>query len=106
MIFIKWADYLITKVRYNEDNNFIEYLEVRKDKGFFVEDGELKRREIIIDSMKEGISFFTAKKVTKNDKTLWIKGGKVYLVNAFGNYYIRTDELKLEKDHLENLDEM
>jgi hypothetical protein len=106
VIFIKWADYLITKVRYNDKSNFIEYLEIRKDKEFFVGDGELKRREKIIEYMKEGASFFTANKVIKNDKTLWIKGKKVHLLNIFENYYIRTDELKLEKDYLENLDEM
>lgn len=103
----KWADYLITGVRYDESSCFIEIVETRKDNGKDIGSPKNSEREIILKNKKSGTSYRTSTQI-KNDKgeKVWQKGASVEIINVDGIEYLRTDKNKTKKDNLEKLPEI
>lgn len=99
----KWADYLISAVRYDSDDTYIEKVRVHKDKGDSVGSAIEKSRESVIDAIEEGTTFVTIYKNEDNDK--WNKGKKVYIVTINATKYIKTVKNNIGEDNLENLPE-
>jgi len=97
----KWADFLISAVRYNAQKTHIDKVRSHKDEGDNVGTGEETTREDIVRKIKEGKTFVTIYK--SNDK--WKKGEDVRIVDIDGQEYIRTDRNRTKKDNLGELPE-
>jgi len=99
----KWADFLISAVRYEElSNRFqITHFKVHSDEGIKVSGGVTWTREEVIAAMSVGKTFITIFKDTKGD---WQKGREVFLKRENGAYII-TDDNKEVTDVLKDVQE-
>ena len=95
----KWADYLISAVRYGTDPKHITHLKVHEDKDEEVGVGKEYPRSDVVDAINKGTSFVTI--FMKNEK--WQKGQKVFVIKVGGKSYLKTVDNKKEEDNLENL---
>ncbi|MCK5643969.1 MAG: DUF3892 domain-containing protein [Gammaproteobacteria bacterium] len=98
----KWADYLISAVRYNSEHTHIDQVLAHEDTDESVGEGKIYNRQTIVDAIKNGTTFVT---IYKNDQGKWSKGQKVYVINVNGTDYIKTVDNGKEEDNLENLPE-
>lgn len=97
----KWADYLISAVRYNTNHTHITHLKVHEDKGDKVGPGKPLFRLTVVERLKSGSTFATIFK----DNSVWRKGQKVIVVKINGIDYVKTIDNGKEEDNLENLPE-
>lgn len=97
----KWADYLISKVKYDAKHNYITDLYIHKDAGDKVGSGEVYSRQAVISAILKGTTFNTIYK--ENNK--WTNGAKVEVVKIDGINYLRTDTNDVKKDNLGELPE-
>lgn len=97
----KWADYLISKVRYDENQNYITDLFIHKDAGDKVEAGATYSRQSVVNAIVDGTSFNTIYK--ENNK--WKDGDEVSVVRIDNENYLRTDSNNVKKDNLGELPE-
>lgn len=99
---VKWADYIITKVRYSTDKKHIEKVKISEDHGEdkLAEPSEFTRQAVVnlLEGKKEIVTAYL-------ENGSYKKGAKVDIVTVKGIKYIRTDETKIEKDNLERLPE-
>ena len=98
----KWADYLISAVRYNSEHTHVDQVLAHEDTDESVGEGKIYNRQTIVDAIKNGTTFVT---IYKNDQGKWSKGQKVYVINVNGTDYIKTVDNGKEEDNLENLPE-
>jgi len=96
----KWADYLISAVRYNAAETHIEKVQVRLDNGDSVGPPSEWTRSEVITRLEAGYSFVTIV-LGSNDK--WLKGATVRIVVIHGEKFIRTDADRTKEDNLGNL---
>jgi hypothetical protein len=102
---VKWADYLISKVKYNEPKTHIVSVEVHKDLGGTVENAiQIVPRLTVVQNIDNGLSYMTIFKDTSNPNQ-WNKGQVVHVITVNGQKYIRTDEDATTKDNLDRLPE-
>jgi hypothetical protein len=97
----KWADYLVSGVRYDADHNYISKLKVHEDKETELGTGELIDRALVIKAINNGKSFETVVKAEK-----WERGQPIIVVKINSNYYLKTTSNNIEVDNLENLPEV
>jgi uncharacterized protein (DUF2147 family) len=97
----KWADYLISAVRYNSDpnNRMIAYLKVHVDDGISVGESRTWTKEELIDALIKGKTFVT---ILRDGSGNWKKGSDVS-VTASKEIFIRTDFKSIPGDFLEDL---
>lgn len=100
----KWADYLISAVRYKVslERKYILKLKVHDDKGDTVGAPSIWERDDVIKKIGENYSFVT---IYKGDNNKWIKGENVKRIKVANNYYLRTDANEIEEDNLGELPE-
>ena len=98
----KWADYLISAVRYNTEHSHITHVRAHKDGEDSVAKDETYSRQTIVDAINKGTSFLT---IYANDQGNWNRGQKVYVINVNGRGYLKTADNNKEEDNLENLPE-
>jgi len=98
----KWADYLISAVRYNTDHTHITDVKVHEDKDDKVGKGEIHSRQTVVDAINNGTTFVT---IYKDSEDKWSKGQKVFVINVNGTNYLKTVDNGKEEDNLENLPE-
>lgn len=98
----KWADYLISAVRYNDKHTHINQVKVHEDKGETVGSSTDWLRQSVINYIKKGYTFCT---IVMGSDNKWQKGQKVIVVNIRGVEYIKTVDNGKESDNLENLPE-
>lgn len=97
----KWADFLISKVGYNDEHTHIIKVETREDKGEKAGSPYEETRQAVISNIKKGKTYCTIiKKETK-----WHKGAIVEIIKVNNKDYIRTDKNKTESDNLGELPE-
>lgn len=96
----KWADYLISAVRYNAAGTHIEAVRVHEDNVDSVGPGASRTRASVVNSLEEGYTFVTIYKGS-NDK--WQRGAEVRIVKIADQKYIRTDADATPKDNLGSL---
>jgi hypothetical protein len=96
----KWADYLISKVRYDSDETEIIKVKSHEDKGDKVGSSFEETRDEVVENLNEGTSYCT---IFKNDEGKWEKGEDVHPVTVEGETYIRTDRNQTAEDNLGNL---
>lgn len=97
----KWANYLISAVKYDDDHKHITHLKVHEDKGDKVGERQSYSRQKVVDAINSGTTFIT---IYKENKT-WQKGQKVFVIEVNGVSYLKTVDNKKEEDNLENLPE-
>ena len=97
----KWADYLVSAVKY-DDNRKIVQARQHEDTGSDIGDGQLVDRMTIANNLKKGRSYAT---VFSNDAN-WKLGDRIHLIRAGGEFSIRTDSNKVERDNLKYLPEL
>jgi hypothetical protein len=98
----KWADYLISAVRYNSNHTHIDQIKAHEDAGDSVKEGKIYNRQAIVDAINNGTTFIT---IFKNSDGKWNKGQKVYVIKVNGKSYLKTVDNGKEEDNLENLPE-
>ena len=99
----KWADYLISRVKYNEPKTHSVSVEVHKDLGDSIDTAvQIVPKVTVIQNIDKGITYMTITKDASNPNK-WTKGQVVHVVT--GPRYIRTDEDARTKDNLSSLPE-
>ena len=98
----KWADYLISKVRYNDKHTHITHVYVHVDKGDTVGGGVWETRQWVVNKIDSGYTFYT---IFIGDDGKWKKGQKVVKDRVNNIDYITTRANGTSKDNLENLRE-
>ena len=98
----KWADYLISAVKYDSDHEKIISVKTHEDKGDTVGDSYIEIRSKVVSNIENGYSYCTILKT--NDKK-WKKGEDIHIVKIDDEKFIRTDRNETKKDNLGNLPE-
>ena len=98
----KWADYCISKVKYDADEKFIEKVEVREDKGDSIGSPSIWKRSDVVSKIEAKKTFVT---ILKTSEGKWKRGQDVHVLKINNVKYIRTDKNEKESDNLENLPE-
>jgi hypothetical protein len=100
----KWADYLISAVRYEELINqlCITHLKVHSDNTTGISGGSTWTKEEVINAIRKGKAFISIFKDPRGD---WQKGKKVFLLENDGRAII-TDERNEIKDLINNVQEL
>ena len=98
----KWADYLISAVRYNKEETHIEKVKVHVDNGDSVGVGNTWDRKKVVEKIEDKKTFVT---ITKNSSGKRNKGDNVGIVKVNNIKYIRTDGNSKDSDNLGSLPE-
>ncbi len=96
----KWADYIITAVRFNSAGTHIEAVQIRADNGDTVGPASEATRARIVASLEAGTTFCTATKASNEN---WHKGAAAKIVVIDNQKYIRTKADGTKTDNLDNL---
>lgn len=96
----KWADYLISEVRYTSDH-LISIAIRHKDTNQGITKGEPIDRLTIISDIKNGLLYITI----YNQKNSWKKGHRIQTFSIGGTPYLRIDQNKAQLDFLGDLPE-
>ena len=99
---VKWADYLISAVRYDADKTRIEKVKVHQDLGDTVGSPSESTRSTVVANIKSGNSYMT---ILKGQNGKWKKGQEVHIIEIGNEEFIRTDKNPEASDNLENLPE-
>lgn len=91
----KWADYLISAVRYEENLNSksISHFKIHLDNGNSVGEGSTWTKQEVLEAIAKGKSFLT---IIKDERGKWKKGRGVFLTK-FDKTYLRTDSVSLRE---------
>jgi len=96
----KWADHLISAVRYNPAETHIDQVEVRNDNGDSVGAASTWARTDVVKGLEGGDTFAT---ITKGSNDKWQRGADVGIIVVNGTKYIRTDADATSEDNLGSL---
>jgi|SRR6185436_5796129 len=98
----QWADFVITKVRYNPSHTHIVEVEVRTDNGDSIASAPTRTaRQDVVNAIQRGTTFVTA--YLREGK--WQRGEDVRTVVVHGERYLRTDGNSIKADNLGSLPE-
>jgi hypothetical protein len=96
----KWADFVITKVKYDEDETQIAEVESRADTGDAIgSDASRVARQVVVAAIARGTTYATA--LLRDGK--WHKGEDVRVVTIHGERFLRTDNNATKADNLGSL---
>ena len=100
----KWADYLISAVRYDTSsgNRHISHLRVHPDSDTSVGMAETWTKDSVVSAINRRTGFVT---IYKNPDGNWKKGEDVRVVVISSTSYLRTDANRIEADNLGSLPE-
>ncbi len=98
----KWADYLISAVRYNKDNTHIIMVKQRIDKGDKISPPDEVSRLTVVTNLKNNYSYMT---IYKNNNDKWKMGEEVKIIKVGNSEFITTDPNETKKDNLGKLSE-
>jgi hypothetical protein len=94
----KWADHLVSGVRYDSAENCLDAVRVHSDNGATIGDDCEMPRSRVVSLLESGMTFCT---VTRNTETMNLeRGPEIEVATVDGRKYIRTDLDMLKKDHL------
>ena len=99
---VKWADYLISEVRYSPDHHRILQVKQHKDLDGEVGEGEIIEGANVASNLKKGVSYMT---IHNGSSETWKRGEKIRGFISDGEYHIRTDDNKVNQDNLGMLNE-
>jgi hypothetical protein len=98
----KWADYVITRVRFNVAGTHIEQVEVADDAGDRIGTKRNEMRATVLAKIKANKTYVTAPPSTTEPNKV-TKGARVGIVSVNTIEYLRTDANKTVRDNLDNL---
>jgi len=98
----KWADYGISKVRYNQQRTHIVKVLVHELRMEFAGAGQEWTRTQVVDAIEDGETFVT---ILKQSGGVFRRGEDVHVVMINGVKYIRTDQNRTPTDNLGSLPE-
>ncbi len=96
----KWADYVITAVRFNTTGTHIESVQVRQDDGETIGAATTTSRSEVVRLLEAGYTFCTA---TMGANGKWNKGAAVKIVEIDNQKFICTKADGTKADNLDNL---
>lgn len=97
----KWADYLISAVKYNTDHDHIIKVRAHRDLGENVESKYTEEaRSSVVSNLKNGKTYCT---ITKKEK--WVLGEQVKIIKINEKEFIKTYSNNKEEDNLGELPE-
>lgn len=94
---VKWAQYLISEVRYSPDHKRILQVKQHEDVDGQISEGEIVDRDVVASNLKKGKTYMT---IYNGSSKTWKKGEKVRGFSVDGEDYIRTDKNKVNLDNL------
>ena len=97
---VKWADFGITRVRYDEARTRIVELEVRQEEGPIFGHAQRWQRHHLIGDIGKSLSLVTLAEVQESH---FKKGQMVHLVTVDSEVYVRVDEEPVPADNLGKL---
>ena len=95
----KWADFLISAVRYSKDHKFITEVKGHEDKDDSLGQEMIVDRATVADNVKKGRKYMTVYSAGNN----WRKGNMVRSFILDGEVFIRSDKNKVGRDNLGTL---
>jgi hypothetical protein len=98
----KWADYVISAVRYDSAHVHIDRIRAHADRGDTIGIHVDNSRAYVVSAIKKGKTFAT---ILKAGDGTWDVGQPVHIVVVNGVDYIKTVENDEACDNLENLPE-
>jgi hypothetical protein len=98
----KWADYVITEVRFNAKHTHIDKVRAREDNGESLGSAQEYARQDVVKAINNGTTYVTA---FKSNDGKWQKGEDVFVIKIDGTAYIKTKKDDTAKDNLDNLPE-
>jgi len=98
----KWANFLISAVRYSPDHKFITELLQHDDLDDSVSDGIIVKREEVSDAIKKGKKYRTIYNSSDN----WKIGDEIRTYMLDGDFFLRADKNKVAHDNLGTLPEL
>lgn len=96
----KWADYVITQVRYNIAKTHIEKVMAGLDNGDVLGEAKEVSRPSVVALLDEGVTFVTG---IKSEPGKLTRGADVGIITVHGKKFIRTDADETEADNLDDL---
>ncbi len=96
----KWADYVITAVRFNTAGTHIDKVERREGEGSELGDATEQSRASVVSALDAGTSFCTA---TEDSDGKWQKGATVEVFEIDEERFIKTKADAIKKDNLDDL---
>jgi hypothetical protein len=96
----KWADYGVSAVRYDADEQYIEKVRVHVDNGDTIGSGEAWNRQDVVSKLDNGKTFTT---IIQGSDGKWKKGQDIHIITVDGRRYLRTDANRGKSDNLESL---
>ena len=97
----KWADYGISRVKYNPGHTAIIEVEARVDSGTSIGDAQRFARQTVVDVIERGTTFVT---IYMRDGQ-WHRGEDVRVFKVGAEKYLRTDRNAIRGDNLGELPE-
>ena len=97
----RWADFLISAVRYSPDHKYITELKQHEDQEGEVGEGSVVDKASVADNVKKGKRYLTIYNAGEN----WRKGDKIRTFITNGEFFIRADKNKVDRDNLGELPE-
>jgi hypothetical protein len=97
----RWADFGISRVKYDRDHQKIVEVEVRADHGESIGEATKVARQDVVRSIEAGRTYVTI----FHENGRWKKGEDVHVVTIRSQKYLRTDRNAIEKDNLGSLPE-
>ena len=91
----KWADYLISEVKYVKDH-LIEEVKSHTDDEGVISEPKIVDRSQISHNVKSGKTYRTIFRSLNG----WKPGDLINVLRVSGNHYIRIDKNKVERDFL------
>ncbi len=98
----KWANHLISAIRYSPDHKYITELVQHEDQDDSITEGAIVKKLDVTDAIKKGNSYMTI----YNSNDTWKIGERIRLFMVEGEVFIRTDKNKVERDNLGLLPEI
>jgi len=94
----KWADYLISEVRYDK-NNLIEEVKFHTDEEGVISEPKMVGRLQISHNVKNGKTYRTI----FHSLNGWKPGDLINVLRVSGDHFIRIDKNKVDRDFLGSL---
>jgi hypothetical protein len=98
----KWADYVISAVRYDSTHTHIDRVRAHADRGDAIGINVDNSRAYVVSAIKKGKTFAT---ILKGSDGGWKIGQPVFVITVNGVEYIKTVENDEASDNLESLPE-
>ncbi len=98
----KWANHLISAIRYSPDHKYIIELVQHEDQDDSISEGSIVNKLDVTDAIKKGNSYRTI--YNANDS--WKIGEKIEVFMVEGEVFLRTDKNKVSRDNLGLLPEI